>query len=87
MESIGDVCAVLFLMGAGIAAVALWEALRGARCKGGTAAGGKRRGKIDNFSFGPATVTVPAGTNGDVDESRRHSTHSGERRQKCSNRR
>ena len=31
--------------------------------------------KIDNFSFGPAAITVPVGTTRYLDQSRRHSAH------------
>ena len=37
--------------------------------------------KIDNFSFSPATITVPAGNDHPLDEPRRHPAHRGERRQ------
>jgi len=51
------------LMGAGIAAVAfMGGASRSSVAKAGQPPAANVAVKIDNFSFGPATVTVPAGT-------------------------
>ena len=51
------------LMGVGIAAVVfMGDASRSSVAKAGQPPAPSVEVKIDNFSFGPATVTVPAGT-------------------------
>ncbi len=63
------------------AAILLFAAGRGSVASAQQAPAAGVEVKIDNFSFGPAALTVRGGDDGYLDESRRHSPYRGQRRQ------